>query len=167
MGKNLHGGSKHKRKKNSSGPKKRDLPFAEEGCDYAKVTKMLGNKRLLALCYHDGKERLCKIRNKIKRNQWIHVDDIVLIGLRDFQDSKADVKHLYTKTQALYLSRKGVLPADVDIFGMNAATEDYDDEEGLFSTGKPESPDEENVNEEVVEEELEDDDDDEIDDLFD
>ena len=126
MGKNLHGGSKHKRKKNSSGPKKRDLPFAEEGCDYAKVTKMLGNKRLLALCYHDGKERLCKIRNKIKRNQWIHVDDIVLIGLRDFQDSKADVLLKYTEDEVIKLRNLKEIPADKISDGHEEELFDFD-----------------------------------------
>ncbi len=126
MGKNLHGGSKHKRKKNSSGPQKRDLPFAEEGCAYAKVTKMLGNKRLLALCYHDGKERLCKIRNKIKRNQWIHVDDIVLIGLRDFQDSKADVLLKYTEEEVIKLRNLKEIPADKISDGQEEELFDFD-----------------------------------------
>ena len=78
-----------------------------------------------------------------------------------FQDSKADVKHRYTKTQAMYLSRKGVLPPDVDLFGMNTQADDFDDEDGLFS-----SSNEEETPEEVVEEMEDDDDDDEINDLF-
>ena len=41
--------------------------------------------------------------------------------------------HRYTKTQSLYLSRLGVLPEPVDIFGLNTDTEDFDDEDGLFS----------------------------------
>jgi hypothetical protein len=98
----------------------------------------------------------------------------------DFQsanakDKKADVKHRYTKTQAFYLSRKGVLPTDVDIFGMNATADDYDDEEGLFSTGDDSEPEpaedtvEEAVEETVadaVEETGDDADDEEINDLF-
>ena len=40
----------------------------------------------------------------------------------EFQDEKANVCMRYTKTQSLYLSRKGVLPEIVDLFGM--ATED-------------------------------------------
>ena len=112
MGKNLHGGSKHKRKKNSTTQKKRDLPLAEPGCDYAKVTKMLGNKRLNAICYRDGKERMCKIRKAIKRNQWISVDNIILVGLRDFQDSKADVLLKYTDDEVVKLRHLKEIPND-------------------------------------------------------
>ncbi|DAC19452.1 MAG TPA: translation initiation factor 1A, partial [Candidatus Poseidoniales archaeon] len=36
--------------------------------------------------------------------------DLIIVWPWDFQDSKADVKHRYTKTQAMYLSRKQVLP---------------------------------------------------------
>ena len=61
----------------------------------------------------------------------------------------------------MYLSRKGVLPSDVDIFGMNTQADDFDDEDGLFS-----SSNEEEEPEEVVEEMEDDDDDDEINDLF-
>ena len=40
----------------------------------------------------------------------------------EFQEEKANVCMRYTKTQSLYLSRKGVLPEIVDLFGM--ATDD-------------------------------------------
>jgi|TARA_B100000530_G_scaffold98886_2_gene61305 translation initiation factor 1A len=133
---------------------------------FAIADNILGGRRVSVLCA-DGETRMARIPGKMRRRQWVREGDLIIVWPWDFQDSKADVKHRYTKTQALYLSRKGVLPADVDIFGMNAATEDYEDEEGLFSTEKSESSDTENVSEEVVEEELEDDDDEEIDDLFD
>ena len=61
----------------------------------------------------------------------------------------------------MYLSRKGVLPPDVDLFGINTQADDFDDEDGLFS-----SSNEEETPEEVVEEMEDDDDDDEINDLF-
>ena len=133
MGKNLHGGSKHKRKKNSTTAKKRELPLAEPGCAYAKVVKMLGNKRLTALCYNDGKERLCKIRKAIKRNQWISIGDILLIGLRDFQDSKADVLIKYTDDEVSKLLHLKEIPSEVlgedeDIFTFGVDNDDDDKE---------------------------------------
>ncbi|MEL0267167.1 MAG: hypothetical protein VW945_06705, partial [Candidatus Poseidoniales archaeon] len=47
----------------------------------------------------------------------------------------ADVKHRYTKTQAMYLSRKGVLPDDVDMFGMGVSLDDDGEHDDLFASG--------------------------------
>merc|ERR1712180_24670 len=43
------------------------------------------------MCF-DGVERLCHIRGKLRKKVWIAQSDIVLVGLRDYQDAKADVK---------------------------------------------------------------------------
>ena len=51
---------------------------------------MLGNGRLSAICF-DGVIRLCHIRGKLRKKVWVNQGDIVLIGLRDYQDAKADV----------------------------------------------------------------------------
>ena len=63
----------------------------------------------------------------------------------------------------MYLSRKGVLPSEVDVFGMNTTVDDFDDEDGLFASS---NADEDVPEEEAVEEMEDDDDDDEINDLF-
>lgn len=55
--------------------------------EYAQVLKMLGNGRLNAFCF-DGKQRLCHIRGKLRKKVWINTGDIILIGLRDYQDDK-------------------------------------------------------------------------------
>lgn len=51
---------------------------------------MLGNNRLEAQCI-DGVKRLCHIRGKMRKKVWVNQGDIVLIGLREFQDGKGDV----------------------------------------------------------------------------
>jgi hypothetical protein len=71
---------------------------------------------------------------------------LIIVQPWDFQDAKADVRMRYTKTQSIYLSRKGVLPEIVDLFGMAedqfgdsssdsrpsaAATEPQDDSEDV------------------------------------
>ena len=56
---------------------------------------MLGNGRLEAMCF-DGVKRLCHIRGKLRKKVWINQGDIILIGLRDYQDAKADVILKYT-----------------------------------------------------------------------
>ncbi len=134
---------------------------------FAIAEQILGGRRVTVLCA-DGETRMARIPGKMRRRQWVREGDLIIVWPWDFQDSKADVKHRYTKTQAMYLSRKGVLPADVDVFGMNAQADDFDDEDGLFSSSNAsevEEETEENV-EEQGEEFDDDDDDDEINDLF-
>lgn len=73
------------------------------------AVKLLGFDRLLVKC-QDGKERLCRIRGKMKRRVWIRQGDVVLVSPWDFQsDKKGDVIWRYTKAQAETLRRKGLL----------------------------------------------------------
>ncbi|MBF91017.1 MAG: translation initiation factor eIF-1A [Flavobacteriales bacterium] len=127
---------------------------------FAIAEQILGGRRVTVLCA-DGETRMARIPGKMRRRQWVREGDLIIVWPWDFQDSKADVKHRYTKTQAMYLSRKGVLPSDVDVFGMNTQVDDFDDEDGLFAS----SNEEVDLPEEAVEE-TDDDDDDEINDLF-
>jgi translation initiation factor 1A len=73
------------------------------------VIKMLGNGRLEAFCF-DGVSRLCHIRGKLRKRVWIQQGDIVLLGLRDFQDAKADVIQKYDNEEARSLKAYGELP---------------------------------------------------------
>ena len=133
---------------------------------FAIAEQILGGRRVTVLCA-DGETRMARIPGKMRRRQWVREGDLIIVWPWDFQDSKADVKHRYTKTQAMYLSRKGVLPSEVDLFGMNTQADDFDDEDGLFASSNEEDVPEEAPEEEAVEEmEDDDDDDDEINDLF-
>ena len=86
---------------------------------FALAEEILGGRRVTVLCA-DGETRMARIPGKMRRRQWVREGDLIIVWPWDFQDSKADVKHRYTKTQAMYLSRKGVLPDDVDMFGVHA-----------------------------------------------
>ena len=132
---------------------------------FAIAENILGGRRVTVLCA-DGETRMARIPGKMRRRQWVREGDLIIVWPWDFQDAKADVKHRYTKTQSIYLSRKGALPKDVDIFGMNAMTDDFDDEDGLFSSGSeiPLTKSEASMKEAEVEEE--DDDDEDLDALF-
>lgn len=104
-----HGGKKGKRTKKAPANEEtnRYLPFAEEGQVYAIATNMLGNRRLTVEC-DDGQERLAIIPGKFKgRRNWINKGDLILLNLRDFQDSKADVVYIYSAQDAKRLQRKG------------------------------------------------------------
>eukprot|EP00736_Rhodelphis_marinus_P006426 Rmarinus@m.7093 len=115
MGKNKGKGGKNRRRgKNESEYEKRELVLKEEGQEYAQVLRMLGNGRLEALCF-DGIKRLCHIRGKLRKKVWVNQGDIVLVGLRDYQDAKADVIQKYNADEARQLKNRGELPENAKI----------------------------------------------------
>jgi len=116
------GGKNRRRGKNENESEKRELVFKEDGQEYAQVLKMLGNGRLDAMCF-DGNKRLCHIRGKLRKKVWINNGDIILVGLRDYQDMKADVIQKYSSDEARNLKTYGELPDTVAI-NENDANED-------------------------------------------
>jgi len=108
------GGKNRRRGKNENEAEKRELIFKEDGQEYAQVTKMLGNGRLEAMCF-DGIKRLCHIRGKLRKKVWINQGDIILVGLRDYQDAKADVILKYNADEARNLKTYGEIPDSVKV----------------------------------------------------
>ncbi|MFH1328992.1 MAG: translation initiation factor eIF-1A [Candidatus Bathyarchaeota archaeon] len=73
------------------------------------VVKMLGYDRLTVRC-DDNKERLCRIRGKLKRRVWIREADAVLVSPWDFQkDTKGDIVWRYTRNQVDWLRKNRYL----------------------------------------------------------
>jgi|TARA_B100001741_G_C16553359_1_gene600739 translation initiation factor 1A len=131
---------------------------------FAIADNILGGRRVSVVCA-DGKTRMARIPGKMRRRQWVREGDLIIIWPWDFQDSKADVKHRYSKTQAIYLSRKGVLPEIVDLFGSGEDLQDDTDDSGIWN----ETPKSTNSDEDKDETESNDDEEinsDDIDDLF-
>merc|ERR1719315_71544 len=62
------------------------------------------------MCF-DGVKRLCHIRGKLRKKVWINQSDIILIGLRDYQDAKADVILKYTADEARNLKSYASSPS--------------------------------------------------------
>eukprot|EP01029_Cantina_marsupialis_P028741 TRINITY_DN777948_c0_g1_i1.p1 TRINITY_DN777948_c0_g1~~TRINITY_DN777948_c0_g1_i1.p1 ORF type:complete len:142 (-),score=56.91 TRINITY_DN777948_c0_g1_i1:215-640(-) len=108
------GGKNRRRGKKTEFEEKRELDLKTEGQEYAQVTKMLGNGRLEGLCV-DGKRRLCHIRGKMRKREWVCVGDIVLLGLREYQDDKADVIMKYSTDEARRLQSMDELPRSFEI----------------------------------------------------
>ena len=108
------GGKNRRRGKNENFGDKRELVFKEDGQEYAQVAKMLGNGRLEAMCF-DGVKRLCHIRGKLRKKVWINQSDIILVGLRDYQDAKADVILKYSADEARNLKSYGEFPESIKI----------------------------------------------------
>lgn len=114
---------------------------------FALAEQILGGRRVSVLCA-DGETRLARIPGKMRRRQWVREGDLIIVWPWDFQDAKADVKHRYSKTQSMYLSRKGVLPEAVDMFGMNTRQDDDDEFDDLF--GNVSDMEEDDIQEEPV-----------------
>jgi translation initiation factor 1A len=62
------------------------------------AVKMLGAERITV------KDRLCRVRGKLKRRVWIREGDIVLVSPWDFQsDTRGDIFWRYRKNQSDWL----------------------------------------------------------------
>tara|TARA_B100000214_G_scaffold372750_1_gene351610 strand:- start:1258 stop:1776 length:519 start_codon:yes stop_codon:yes gene_type:complete len=115
---------------------------------FAIADQILGGRRVRSIC-EDGETRLSRIPGKMRRRQWVREGDLIVIQPWEFQDEKANVCMRYTKTQSLYLSRKGVLPEIVDLFGMTKddeiekSEEEISYEEPITSEVEIQMPDEE------------------------
>jgi translation initiation factor 1A len=51
----------------------------------------------------------------MRKSQWVNNGDLVLVSLRDYQDNKCDIIHVYSPEDARRLKAKGELPDAVDL----------------------------------------------------
>jgi translation initiation factor 1A len=119
-------GRKNKRNAKGENISKRELVFKEDGQEYAQVLKMLGDGRVEAQCF-DGVKRICKIRGKLWKKVYIRAGDVVLIGLRDYQDEKADIILKYTADETKNLKIYGEIPSDAVITDATGVFEEDDE----------------------------------------
>ena len=110
---NTKGGKKHKRNKNQSFNEK-TLRLKEEGQEYAQITACLGNCRFTVMCF-DGKERMATMCGGMKNRKFVNQNDIVLVSLRDWQDSKCDIIDNYDENLTRKLKDKGLVPDSIKI----------------------------------------------------
>jgi translation initiation factor 1A len=68
----------------------------------------------------------------MRKRVWVNTSDIVLVGLRDFQDGKADVILKYSPDEAKNLKIYGELPADTRINDQAAIFGEEDAEDVEF-----------------------------------
>jgi translation initiation factor 1A len=106
--------SKGQHKNKPSANIKRELEYKDDGQEYAKVIKMLGQGRCTLQCF-DGVERLGHIRGALRNKVWINLHDFVLVGLREYQDNKCDILMKYTSEEVRNLKSYGELPSNVSL----------------------------------------------------
>lgn len=69
-----------------------ESPDRDQGVDYARILRALGNRRMLCFC-NDGVERVGKIRGALCKGpgrKKIEIGDIVLVSYRAFMEGEAD-----------------------------------------------------------------------------
>ena len=140
------------------------LPNRKVNEMFAIAANILGGRRVRSIC-EDGEARLARSPGKMRRRQWVREGDLIVIQPWEFQDEKANVCMRYTKTQSLYLSRKGVLPEIVDLFGMSPDDEMPEMDDSVDEPQPEEAPPDEEEEAEKSSEAMADEDDD-IDSFF-
>lgn len=112
MPKNKKKGKNSKTKKGNDNAPKRPLLLREEGQEYAKINKLLGDGRMDCLCF-DGAQRIAQVRGKLRKWCRMTPDDIVLVSLREFQDHKADIIHKYFPEEIRKLQKMCEIPNNI------------------------------------------------------
>lgn len=120
------GGNKRKNK-SGAGPSKGVRFCAEEGEQYAVITKVYGGPNCQAVC-QDGKLRMCVIRSKFrwrnKSHNRISAGTWVMVGVRDWEtaakgEQKCDVLEVYADTDVTQLRGS----SNLDLRALEQATQ--------------------------------------------
>jgi translation initiation factor 1A len=91
------------------------LPNKNNNEMFAIADRLMGGSRINVVCA-DGKSRMARIPGRMKRRQRVRAGDLVIIKPWDIQDDKADIIFRYRRTQAIVLSRRNLLPEEIDVF---------------------------------------------------
>ena len=104
MPKNVKGGSKHKKMKNTSNSDEitQEHLILKQGKDqdYGKVEKLLGNCRVTIMC-NDKINRIGIIRGSMRKRQWLNVGNVVIYSTRPYEKDKVDIIHVYNNNNVL------------------------------------------------------------------
>ena len=91
------------------------LPNKNNNEMFAIADRLMGGSRINVVCA-DGKSRMARIPGRMKRRQRVRAGDLVIVKPWDIQDDKADIIFRYRRTQAIVLSRRKLLPEEIDVF---------------------------------------------------
>ncbi len=91
------------------------LPNKNNNEMFAIADRLMGGSRINVVCA-DGKARMARIPGRMKRKQRVRAGDLVIIKPWPIQNDKADIIFRYRRTQAIVLSRRKLLPEEIDVF---------------------------------------------------
>jgi len=72
------------------------------------IVEMLGASRFKIAC-KDGVDRVCRIPGKFRKRIKVSAGDWVIVKPWTIEPEKGDIEWIYTKTQASWLRRKGII----------------------------------------------------------
>jgi translation initiation factor 1A len=133
---NKKGGKKHKKGKKSGQFDTKQLRFKEDGQEYAQIIKMKGNCRFDVKCF-DGKERIAIMCGSMRKRKFVNLRQVVLVSLRDFQDSICDIIDSYDDNQVRSLKEMKEIPDFIKLDEENMFSEDIFDEGDIFDNSMP------------------------------
>ena len=142
---NNKGGKKYKRNKNLIQENKNVRYKDDDECqEYAQITKALGNCRFEVLCF-DGKTRLATMCGKMRKRVFVNQNNLVLVSLREWQDSKCDIIDKYNDSDVQKFKQKKLIPDFIKLEDKTTLDDDImDDNMGFtFTMEMPSDSDEE------------------------
>jgi initiation factor 1A len=104
----------------------KELVLKDDDSEYGVVTKKLGNGRFTVRLNMRKDEMLARLCGRFKhgrhkKNNWVDVDTVVLVGMREFQSNVVDIIHVYDYAEARQLKKMGEL-IDVNVTESTAGT---------------------------------------------
>ena len=93
------------------------LPLPKKGKNemFAISDRLMGASRMNVICA-DGKSRMARIPGRMKRKARVRTGDLLIIKPWDIQDEKADIIYRYTRTQSIILSKRKLIPSEINVF---------------------------------------------------
>ena len=112
MPRNLRGGKKAKKGSNKNVNAEKNPYIIKKECqEYAKVIKSFGGyPPQISLQCLDGKERIGIVSGRLRKRVFCNKGDIVLVNLRDYQDSKCDIIWKYLEKDIYRLLEENEVP---------------------------------------------------------
>ena len=136
---NKGGKKKGKRTNASTLAPKRALIYKEELEEYAQVSKLLGDRRLM-VTLPDRSETLAIIPGRFRKRCWMKIGDVVIVSRREFEVGKMDVIYKYNDDEIRNLLKDKEIP---DYFTDTLANNNSDNDEVDFYWGEDGKEDEE------------------------
>lgn len=104
--------SKKGSKKNMPQKEQRALLQKEDGSEYGLVTKKLGSGRFSVRLNMQNREVIGRLCGKFRKGSqkaanWVDIDSVVLVGIRDFQEGVVDIIHVYDQNEVRQLKKSG------------------------------------------------------------
>ena len=91
------------------------MPYRKNGEMFARVVEIFGQERMGVFC-EDGKQRIGRIRGKIKKRVWVRKGDLVVINPWEFEtpvegkSEKCEISWRYLQHEVSYLERNRRIP---------------------------------------------------------